>query len=71
MDESTVSPTRPPAEDRLLTVPEVAERLSVGRLTVYTWIRNGDLRGVKLAKRAVRVRTSDLEAFLVDCAQAR
>ena len=33
------------AEERRLTVPEVAERLRVGPETVRRWLRQGKLRG--------------------------
>ena len=49
--------------DRLLTVPEVAERLRVHPITVRRHIKAGRLRAVRVG-RAVRVRESDLEAYL-------
>jgi excisionase family DNA binding protein len=49
--------------DRLLTVAEVAERLRVHPITVRRHIKDGRLRAVRVG-RAVRVRESDLEAFL-------
>ncbi len=52
-----------PTEDRLLTVPEVAERLRVHPITVRRHIKAGRLRAVRFG-RSVRVRASDLEAFL-------
>ncbi len=50
-------------EDRLLTVQEVAERLRVHPITVRRHIKAGRLRAVRVG-RSVRVRVSDLEAFL-------
>jgi excisionase family DNA binding protein len=50
--------------DRLLTVPEVAERLRHGRTRVYQLIGEGRLLSVTVGPRARRVRESDLDAFI-------
>ena len=50
------------AEDRLLTVAEVAERLRLHPITVRRHIKAGRLRAVRVG-RAVRVRESDVQAF--------
>jgi excisionase family DNA binding protein len=51
--------------ERLLTVEEVAEQMSVTHETVRRWLRSGDLRGVRLARKAGwRVRENDLQAYL-------
>jgi excisionase family DNA binding protein len=50
--------------DRLLTVPEVAERLRHGRTRVYQLIGEGRLPSVTVGPRACRVRESDLDAFI-------
>jgi excisionase family DNA binding protein len=50
--------------DRLLTIPEVAERLHHGRTRVYQLIREGRLRSVAVGPRGRRVRESDLQAFI-------
>ncbi|TMJ93239.1 MAG: helix-turn-helix domain-containing protein [Actinobacteria bacterium] len=47
----------------LLRVEEVAERLRVKAPTVYRWIADGRLPAVRFS-RIVRVRDTDLEAFL-------
>jgi len=44
-------------------VEEVAERLRVKAPTVYRWIADGRLPAVRFS-RIVRVRDTDLEAFL-------
>jgi excisionase family DNA binding protein len=49
------------ADRRLLTVVEAATELRVSRSTVYTLIRGGKLRTVKMG-RATRIATEDLEA---------
>ena len=50
-------------KERLLTVREVAERLRVHPITVRRHIKAGRLQAVRVG-RSVRVRESDLEAFL-------
>lgn len=54
-------------EDKLLTPPQVAERLQVNERTVTQWLRKGHLRGFKIGKEW-RVAQKDLEAFLEDSA---
>jgi excisionase family DNA binding protein len=49
--------------DPLLTAEEAAEYLGVSHWTVRRLIARGELRGVYLG-RLLRVRSSDLEAFL-------
>lgn len=43
------------ADERLLTLDEVAQRCGVKRGTVYRWIREGRLPYVRLSPRAIRV----------------
>ena len=50
-------------EDKLLTPPQIAQRLQVNERTVIQWLRNGKLRGFKIGKRW-RVSSRDLEALL-------
>jgi len=47
----------------LMTVREVAEKLELGRSTVYLFIRRKELPCVRFG-RAVRVRSDDLEKFI-------
>lgn len=49
--------------ERVLTVSEVAERLSVHPKTVYNMLERGELRGVKVG-RVWRVPSEELEVFL-------
>jgi excisionase family DNA binding protein len=51
------------AEEKLLTVEQIAENLQVSDQTVRRWIRAGELRAIKLG-RAFRIRESDLQEFL-------
>lgn len=51
--------------DKLLTVAEVAERLSVTEETIRRWLRDGRLDGVRLSRRAGwRIRASAVAALL-------
>ncbi len=50
-------------EDKLLTPPQVAQRLQVNERTVTQWLRRGHLRGFKIGKEW-RVSERDLQAFL-------
>ena len=54
--------TAKPGEE-VYTAAEVAERLKVRRETVYGWCGSGELKHVRIG-RTVRIRVSDLEAFL-------
>ncbi len=56
--------------DKLLTPPQVAERLQVNERTVTLWLRRGLLRGFKIGKEW-RVSSRDLEAFLEQSANVR
>ena len=48
--------------DKLLTPPQVAQRLQVNERTVTQWLRRGHLRGFKIGKEW-RVSAHDLDAF--------
>ncbi|MDQ3656085.1 MAG: helix-turn-helix domain-containing protein [Chloroflexota bacterium] len=51
--------------DKLLTVAEVAEQLSVTEETVRRWLRDGRLEGVRLSRRAGwRIRQSSVDELL-------
>jgi excisionase family DNA binding protein len=54
------------ADDRLLTVQEVAERLRLKPETVRRWLRSGRLRGISLGSDHAgwRVRESEVQKFL-------
>ena len=51
--------------ERLLRVPEVAERLSLGRQHTYTLIAKGILPSIRI-NCAVRVPESALERFIAE-----
>lgn len=47
----------------MLTVHEIADLLKMRESTVRAWIRDGDLRAIKMG-RDWRVAVKDLEAFM-------
>jgi excisionase family DNA binding protein len=49
--------------DKLLTAKQVADALGVSLTSVYTWTKQGRLRGLR-AGRALRFRAIDVRAFL-------
>lgn len=52
-------------DERWLSISEIVEMLSVHEQTVRRWIREGELPGVLLGRKAgYRIRESDLNAFL-------
>lgn len=52
------------ADDRLLSLPEVARYLGIARSTAYLLARKGELPSIRIARRVVRVRPQDLERFV-------
>ncbi len=57
--------------ERLLRIPEVAERTALSRTTIYELIARGDLPSVAVGgTRTRRVRESDLDAWIRGQAQS-
>ena len=52
------------AEEKFLSPEKVAEVLDVNPATVRTWLREGTLKGHKLAGRVWRIKESDLKRFV-------
>lgn len=50
-------------QTRLYRVPEVAELLGVGRSTIYSILKSGDLKSMRVAG-CRRVASNDLEDYL-------
>lgn len=50
--------------DKLLTPVEVAERLRLGVRGVYDLVRAGQLPALKFGHRTLRVKQSDLDAYI-------
>jgi excisionase family DNA binding protein len=64
-----------PTESNRISVPEIAKRLSVGRLAVYSMLEKGVIPAIRLGRRWLITRYAYLawerscgerEAFLVD-----
>jgi excisionase family DNA binding protein len=51
-------------QETFLTVAEIAEQLKLNPQTIRNWIDRGSLPAVRVGPRQVRVRESDLDAFL-------
>ena len=53
-------------DDKLLTVHDVADQLSVSEYTIRNWLNSGRLKGFRPGgdKAGWRVRASDLHAFI-------
>ena len=56
-------PTEYSSEQLMLTVPEAARVLRVGRSTIYVLMNNGSLRAVHIG-RAVRISRAELERYV-------
>ena len=55
------------AEERLFTVQELTEKLQVHENTILNWLKQGELRGIRLGRKAGwRIRASELERFLTE-----
>ena len=54
---------RSPAQDRYLTLLEVAQEMSVSDQTVYNWVDQKKLPATKIG-RALRIKRSDLERLI-------
>ena len=48
--------------EKIFTCEEIAERYQVQKTTVWTWIRTGRLRAIKLGK-VYRIKECDLMSF--------
>jgi len=51
-------------EDKFLSPEKVAEILDVNPATVRAWLRDGTLKGHKIAGRVWRIKESDLKRFV-------
>ncbi len=53
------------ADDKWLTVAQIAEYLQIDNETVRRWLRSGELPGLLIGRKGgYRVQESDLRAFL-------
>lgn len=51
-------------DDRLFTVDDVCNILSVKPLTIYRWVKSGKLKGYNVGGKALRFKREDIDAFL-------
>jgi len=60
------------ADDPLLSIPQVIAELGISRATFYRWrsLRKGPA-GLRLPNGSIRIRRSDLDAFLAACEEPR
>jgi predicted site-specific integrase-resolvase len=52
------------SEDRLLSRKQIAEIYGVTAQTVYIWDRKGILKGVRVGRRGIRYKMSEVRAAL-------
>lgn len=50
--------------DELLTVEEAAEWLTISKPTLWRLIRSGEIPVVKMARRTIRLKLTDLENYI-------
>ena len=50
--------------DKLLTIKELADRLSVSVATLYEWRRQGEIPSVKLSRKTLRFKESAINDFI-------
>jgi excisionase family DNA binding protein len=53
-----------PAEAQLLTIPEAAQRLKIGRTKVFELIALGELEAVRFGPRSTRVPSDSVDALV-------
>jgi excisionase family DNA binding protein len=53
-------------DETYLTVAEVADLLKLNQQTVRNMIDRGDLRAARIGSRRVRIKQSDLDAFITE-----
>jgi excisionase family DNA binding protein len=50
--------------EELLTPEQVAERLQLKATTIRAWLRDGSMKGIKIASKTWRIKESDLQDWL-------
>lgn len=51
-------------DDRLFTVEDVCNMLSVKPLTIYRWVKSGKLKGYNVGGKALRFKREDIDELL-------
>jgi len=69
---SPITRRRSSADNELLSIPQVINELGVSRATFYRWRskRTGPA-SLRLPNGSIRIRRSDLDAFLADCEETK
>ena len=52
----SIQPGKPPTESSRISVPEISQRLEIGRLAVYAMLEQGIMPGVRLGRRWIITR---------------
>ncbi len=63
-------PNAMPSHVRLLTVPEAAALLNIGRSLAWKLVHSGQLPSIRLGAKAVRVQLQGIEALIALPAEA-
>jgi excisionase family DNA binding protein len=50
--------------DRLLNVAQTSEILGVHMMQIYKYAKTGELKPVRISKRSIRFKQSDINAFI-------
>ncbi len=56
-----------PVAEKLLKAGEVAKMLEISLSLVYRLMRTGEIPAIRMSSHTVRVRASDLEAYIDRC----
>lgn len=48
----------------VLTVPELCEKLKIGRNTAYNLLRSGEIRSIRVGAKKIRIPYSALEEYI-------
>lgn len=56
---------------KLLTIPEVAERLRISIRAVYERVAAGHIRTLKLGRRTTRIEEAEVERYLAEARRIR
>jgi excisionase family DNA binding protein len=51
-------------KDKLLTVPQVSKVLGIHLMRVYEMVRSGDIPSLRLSPNRIRVKKSELDAWI-------
>ena len=61
---ATIADPKTPTRPRLMTYREAAQALAVSERTLWSLVRDGKIRVIRIAKSVRRIASEDLEAFI-------